>query len=66
MKAIQRFKTFLRGERGVSALEYAMLVGVVAVVVVAALGTFAGEIEDAIEAIATNIGANTTIQQAGQ
>ena len=40
MKTVQRFKTFLRGERGVSALEYAILVGVIVIGVVTALQLF--------------------------
>ena len=46
---------FLRSTRAVSALEYAILVGVIVVAVVAALGTFGDDIEDAIEAISTKV-----------
>lgn len=47
----RRFRRFLRANEAVSALEYAILVGVIAVAVGAALFTFGGDIEDAIEAI---------------
>ena len=57
MKTVRRFKAFLRGERGVSALEYAMLIGVVAVIVVAAIGTLGDDITTAIEAIGDQIAA---------
>ena len=55
MKTVQRFKAFLRGERGVSALEYAVLVGVIAVAVVGLLTGFADEIEQAMDNIGNRI-----------
>lgn len=48
----RRFRRFLRANKAVSALEYAILVGVIAVAVAAALATFGGKITTAI----TNIG----------
>ena len=42
---------YLRNTRAVSALEYAILVGVIAVAIAAALQTFSGKIEDAMETI---------------
>ena len=44
----RRFRRFLKANEAVSALEYALLVGVIAVGVVAALITFGGNIETAI------------------
>ena len=41
-------KNFLRSVRGVSALEYAILVGVVVVAIATALGVFTTEIENAL------------------
>lgn len=55
MKTVQRFKAFLRGERGVSALEYAILVGVIVVGVAAALTTFSGDIATALGNIGDQI-----------
>ena len=48
---------YLRTTRGVSALEYAILVGVIAVAIGAALTTFSGQIKTAMEAIGTDVGA---------
>ena len=52
----RRGKGFLRGTKAVSALEYALLVGVIATVIAAALVTFGGNIETAL----TTIGAEVT------
>lgn len=51
----RRLRRFIRTNEAVSALEYAVLVGVVVVAVGAALITFTGEIEDAIESIADEV-----------
>ena len=48
---------YLRTTRGVSALEYAILVGVIAVAVAAALATFSGQIGKAMTTIGTDVGA---------
>lgn len=48
-------KGFIRGTKAVSALEYAILVGVIAVVVGAALTTFGTNITTAITKIGTNL-----------
>ena len=42
----KKFARYLRNTRAVSALEYAILVGVIAVAIVAALQTFSGQIGD--------------------
>ena len=47
-----RFRRFLETTRGVSAIEYALLVGLVAVAVGAAIVTFSGDLQETI----TNIG----------
>ena len=46
---------YLRGDRAVSALEYAILAGVVAVALVAALTTFSDQVSNAIDGIGTRI-----------
>ena len=61
----RRFRRFLRANEAVSALEYAILVGVVAVAIAAALATFSDSVSDSIEAISTNITNNTDISGAG-
>ena len=43
-----RFRRFLRTNEAVSALEYAILVGVIATVIAAAVVTFGGKVKDAI------------------
>ena len=55
----RRLRRFLKADEAVSALEYAVLVGVVVVGVGGAIVTFSGEIKTAITDIGTNID-NTT------
>ena len=55
MKSIRRAAKFLRSTRAVSALEYAILVGVVAVAIATALGTFSTSITTALGKIGTKI-----------
>ena len=62
MHISRRFRRFLRANEAVSALEYALLVGVVAVAIGAALVTFSGDVQTAITGIGdevTNIGVGT-------
>lgn len=49
------FRRFLKANEAVSALEYAILVGVIAVAIGLALQTFGGSISDTIAAIGTEI-----------
>ena len=56
----RRFRRFLRANEAVSAREDAILVGVIAVAVAAALVAFGGKIETAITAIGTDISTTTT------
>ena len=51
----RRFGRFLRAREAVSALEYAILVGVVAVLIGGAIAAFSGQLRDAISAIGTNV-----------
>ena len=46
---------YLCGVRAVSALEYAILAGVIVVAVAAALATFGGDLTTAIEKVGNNI-----------
>ena len=55
-KMLARAKKFVRSTRAVSALEYALLVGVIATVIAAALVTFGGTIETTL----TKMGAEIT------
>ena len=61
----RRFRRFLRANEAVSALEYAILVGVVAVAIAAALATFSDSVSTAITTISSNIAGNTDISTAG-
>ncbi len=51
----RRFRRFLKANEAVSALEYAILVGVIAVAVGAALVTFGSKISGAIATIGTKV-----------
>ncbi len=50
---------YLRNNRAVSALEYAILVGIIAVVTSAAIVAFAPNITKAINAVSTKVGTAT-------
>ena len=49
------FRRFVGSEAGASALEYAILVGVVSVALVATFTTFNAEIRDALAQVGSNI-----------
>ena len=51
----KKFTRYLRNSKAISALEYAILLGVISVALVAALNTFSGSISTAIQKIAGNI-----------
>ena len=55
----RRFRRFVRANEAVSALEYAILVGVIAVAIAAALATFSTSISTGIAAIGTAISTPT-------
>ena len=55
----RRLRRFVRTNEAVSALEYALLVGVVAIALGAALVTFTGNIETALTTIGTTIKGQT-------
>ena len=52
----RRFRRFLKANEAVSALEYAILVGVIAVGIAAALAAFETQIESALTNIGTTVG----------
>ena len=57
----RRLRQFARANEAVSALEYAVLVGVVAVAIGAALVAFSNDVQTAIANLGTNVAAvNTT------
>ena len=56
----RRFRNFLRANEAVSALEYALLVGIVAVGLTGAIVTFSGNIEAALTALGTEVGTVST------
>ena len=51
----RRLRRFARANEAVSALEYAILVGVVAVAIGAALVTFSNDVQTAILALGDNV-----------
>ena len=59
-KFLRRFQHFAKENRAVSALEYALLVGIVAVGIAAAIATFSAEIEAALGTIGDQVGAIDT------
>ncbi len=61
----RRLRRFLRANEAVSALEYAILVGVISAAMVGVFATFNTEILDAISTIGANVDANmSTVGQA--
>ena len=60
LKTMLRFLgRFARAQEAVSALEYAIIVGVVVAGVGGAVAAFTGDVEDAIEGISTDVTAGT-------
>ena len=55
-----RFRSFLKANEAVSALEYAVLVGIIAVAVGAAMVTFGDSIEAAIATLGGKLEAGAT------
>ena len=60
---LKGFCRYLRNTRAISALEYAILIGGVAVAVAAAVTTFTNTISDALDTIGANI--TTTVSDVG-
>ena len=56
----KKFVHYLRHNRAVSALEYAILVGAIAVAMGTALAAFSGNIGDALTKIGTAVSGTTT------
>ena len=56
---IKGFIRYLRNDKAVSALEYALLVGIIAVTLAAAIANFGDAIEDGMEKIAAKVKAPT-------
>ena len=56
----RRVRRFLKANEGVSALEYAILVGVVAVALGGAIVAFSGQLKSAISAIGGDVSNITT------
>jgi len=61
----RRLRCFFRDNEAVSALEYAVLAGVVVAGMGAAVVSFETELTDAIEAVSTNLDGNTDVTDAG-
>ena len=55
----KKFTRYLRNTRAVSALEYAMLVGIIAVAISAALLTFSGNLTPVLTSIGSKVGTIT-------
>ena len=61
----RRFRRFLKAKEAVSALEYAILVGVVTIAVGAAIVTFSGDVKTAITNIGDGLAVTTKTVKAG-
>ena len=58
----KKFARYLRNSRAVSALEYAILVGIIALVISAAIVTLSGNITPVVKAVGDKIGTATVTQ----
>ena len=56
MRRKQRFLSFLKDESGATAVEYGLIAGVMAALLVAVLGLFGDKLNDLFEAIADKLG----------
>lgn len=54
------FKHFIKSEEGVTALEYGLIGGLIALAIVGALSTLGGNLSTALTQIATSVATNTT------
>ncbi len=58
----RRFRRFVRANEAVSALEYAILVGVIAIGIGAALVTFEGKIATALKNVGDNVAGLSSLE----
>ena len=56
----RRFRRFIRANEAVAALEYALLVGVIATVIAAGLVTFGGVVDDVLTAVGVEVTESAT------
>lgn len=56
---IKLIKCFLREDRGVTAIEYALIAGLVAAGIATALGTLSTDIQGVFSSVASTLSANT-------
>lgn len=56
----RRLRRFLRGNKAVSALEYALLVGIIAVAVGVGIAYFGGKLEGTIKKVGNKVGQIST------
>ena len=55
LRYAKEFVRYVRANSAVSALEYAILIGIIAVAITAALVTFSGDMKTAIEAVGNKV-----------
>ena len=53
---IQKIKNFVKDEEGATAVEYGLMVALIAAVIVVAVGTLGGTVNSAFEFVNTEIG----------
>lgn len=56
---MERIKRFLKGEEGATAVEYGMIVALIAAVIVATVMALGGRINEAFQTILTALGGGT-------
>jgi pilus assembly protein Flp/PilA len=54
-KTMERIKNFFKDESGASAVEYGLLVGLIAVIIIGAVGTLGGKVRDAFQSAADTL-----------
>ena len=66
LQFMRQFRRFFSCQKAVSALEYAILAGVVVAVVGAAIATFSNSVSSSIDALGTKISTGTQSVPTGQ
>lgn len=59
-KAFASFKSFLRDEQGATAIEYGLIAGLMAVIIIGGIGLMGGQLENIFTNIANTLGGANT------
>jgi pilus assembly protein Flp/PilA len=55
-KFVKRFRNVIAGDRGASAIEYALLVGLIAVAIILAVTALGGQLSTMFNSVVTSLG----------